>query len=187
MIKHWMSWEGGVDLTAVTVAGLSMPNVIVHVARMVHTPVGSAPAGMIFYQPDPKGPPVVMGFVSTNEKVGQYFGPNIFKGTPFENAPVLVGSIEITTDLDNTQGASVTSIVKAGPITLSARLSGLKAMELINREPMAMPPFHQQGLEASAQQAVLRVNGEPVSIIIPPTGISGGPAAVWSASGIYAR
>lgn len=50
-VKQWMSWDGGVDLVAVTSAGLSMPNVIVHVARMVHTPVGSVsiiipPAGI---------------------------------------------------------------------------------------------------------------------------------------------
>ena len=37
-IKNWMSWEGGVDLVAMTKPGLSMPNVILHVARMVHTP-----------------------------------------------------------------------------------------------------------------------------------------------------
>ena len=43
-ISKWMSWEGGVDLVAVTSPDLQMPNVIVHVARMVHTPVGSAPS-----------------------------------------------------------------------------------------------------------------------------------------------
>lgn len=47
--ENWMAWEGGVDLIAKTSGDLAMPNVIVHVARMVHTPVGSAPAGMLFY------------------------------------------------------------------------------------------------------------------------------------------
>jgi len=42
-VTQWMSWEGGVDLIAVTAPDVAMPNVIVHVARMVHTPVGSAP------------------------------------------------------------------------------------------------------------------------------------------------
>src|SRR5688572_18542458 len=63
-ITSWMSWEGGVDLCAATQGGLAMPNVIIHVARMVHTPNGSAPAGMILYQPDPAAPPLVMGFCS---------------------------------------------------------------------------------------------------------------------------
>ena len=63
-MTRWMSWEGGVDLVAVTAPGLEMPNVIVHVARMVHTPVGSAPAGSVLWQPDPAAAPVVCGFVS---------------------------------------------------------------------------------------------------------------------------
>jgi hypothetical protein len=59
-----MSWEGGVDLVAATTEGLAMPNVLIHVARMVHTPAGSAPSGMVLYQPDPAAPPAVIGFVS---------------------------------------------------------------------------------------------------------------------------
>lgn len=31
-----MAWEGGVDLVALTLPGLAIPNVIVHVARQVH-------------------------------------------------------------------------------------------------------------------------------------------------------
>ena len=57
-MKNWMSWEGGVDLIAKTSAEIEMPNVIVHVARMVHTPVGSAPGGMLFWQPDPAAAPL---------------------------------------------------------------------------------------------------------------------------------
>lgn len=182
-VKQWMSWEGGVDLVAVTSAGLSMPNVIVHVARMVHTPVGSAPAGMILFQPDPKAMPVAMGFISTNEKVGQYFGPNIFAGTPFEKAPVLKATIDIQTDLPG----SVSSVVKVGAITFEVQLSGLAQLEAITRAPAAMPPFQQQVLEASAGKATLKVDGKDVSIIIPPAGISGGPAAVWSPAGTYSR
>jgi hypothetical protein len=58
-VSSWMSWEGGVDLVAATSPGSPLPNLIVHVARMVHTPVGSAPSGMVLWQPDPKGPPAV--------------------------------------------------------------------------------------------------------------------------------
>ena len=62
-ITNYMSWVGRVDVAGVH--GLSeTPNIIVHVARMVHTPAGSAPAGMILIQPDPAAPPTLMGFIS---------------------------------------------------------------------------------------------------------------------------
>lgn len=181
-IHHWMSWEGGVDLVVATQSGLPMPNVIVHVARMVHTPVGSAPAGLVMYQPDPARPPMAMGFVSPDPKVGAYFGANIFAGTPFEKAPVLKAQIEIFHDL-NSCGAQVV----IGDITLRTTLSGLKPLELVHRQPAPMTPFTQQGIEAPATTAKLSVNGKEIAIMVPPVGISGGPAAVWSPMGLYAR
>lgn len=181
-IAKWMSWEGGVDLVAVTSPGLSMPNVIVHVARMVHTPVGSAPAGMVLWQPDAGAMPVVMGFVSTDPRVAAYFGPNIFAGTPFEQAPSLTGTIEIRSG----EGLCSAKVTVGGHV-LETALSELGASELIHRAPAAMPPFWQQGVEAAAKRATLSVDGKPVSIIVPPVGISGGPAATWSPCGVYAR
>jgi len=182
-IKQWMSWEGGVDLAAVTDARLQQPNVIVNVARVVHTPVGSAPAGLVFWQPDATQPPKFAGFVSTDEKVGAYFGPNIFAGTPFEQAPVTKADIRITTNLPGSASARV----EVAGLVFEMTLSGLGSMETINRPPAAMPPFAQMGIEAVATKAELKVNGQPVTVIIPPIGISGGPAAVWAPSGIYAR
>ncbi len=181
-ITSWMSWEGGVDLVAVTQDGLAMPNVIVHVARMVHTPAGSAPAGMLFWQPDPTAAPVVIGFVSTDAKVGAYFGPQIFAGTPFENAPVVNGTIEI-----ESAAGRVASRVKAGGFLFEVEMTALGMLEHINRPPGAMTPFTQDVLEAVAGSVTLKVNGAPVSIIVPPVGISGGPAAVYAAAGLYAR
>jgi hypothetical protein len=180
--QHWMSWEGGVDLVACTQPGLAMPNVIVHLARLVHTPVGSAPSGIVFYQPDPSAPPVVVGFVSTDPKVGAYFGPKIFAGTPFEQAPVLSAKIEITTGSDFV-GATIT----VGSHTFRTRLSGLGQLELVQRAPAAMTPFTQQGLEATAAKAQLWVNDVEIPLIVPPVGISGGPAAVSAPTGLYAR
>ena len=58
---------------------------------------------------------------------------------------------------------------------------------LINREPSAMPPFYQQGVELHATDVTLKVNGAVVDIIIPPVGITGGPASVVSPNGVYAR
>jgi hypothetical protein len=182
-INNWMAWEGGVDMCAVTDSSLSMPNILIHVARLVHTPVGSAPAGMILYQPDPQGQPLAFGFISPNLAVGRYFGPNIFAGTPFEQAPVVEAGIEINVDYPH----SVSSIVKIGDILFETALSGLGSLELINRPPAAMPPFAQQGLESAAQNVSLKVNGKDIRIIIPPVGISGGPGAVFSSCGVYAR
>lgn len=181
-VTKWMSWEGGVDLVAVTKPDLQMPNVIVHLGRMVDTPVGGAPSGMIFWQPDTNAMPLVFGFVSTDSKVGAYFGPNIFAGTPFEQAPVLNASIDIQIGATSAYAKCVT-----GDYIFEIELSDFSAPYLINREPAAMPPFYQQGVEIHARKASLKVNGKSIDIIIPPVGISGGPASVVSPNGVYAR
>ena len=181
-MNDWMAWENGVDLVALTTESAAAPNVIVHVARMVHTPVGSAPSGMIFWQPDSAAAPVVMGFVSTDPVVGAYFASHIFAGTPFEQAPALDAKIDISID-----GSTASARVEVAGHVFVATLHGLSAAGLIHREPAATSPFTQQGLESVASSATLTVDGQEVSVIVPPVGISGGPAAVLSACGIYAR
>lgn len=181
-ISNWMSWEAGVDLVGLTDASLAQPNVIVHVARVVHTPVGSAPAGMIFWQPDPGAAPVVVGFVSSNPAVGAYFGPKIFAGTPFEQAPVLDAEIVI-----RGEGETASARVVVGGHVFEVALAGLGDAELISRDPAATAPFFQQGLERVASSATLVVDGNPVEVTVPLIGISGGPAAVFSPNGLYAR
>ena len=177
-----MSWEGGIDLAGVTSPDLQMPNLIVHLGRMVNTPAGNAASGMILWQPDPNGAPAVMGFVSTDQKVGEYFGPNIFNGTPFEQAPVLTAEIKIDISADK-----ATSVCKVSGYTFEVEMSDFSAPYLISREPAAMPPFHQQGVEIHARKTTLKINGELINLIIPPVGITGGPASVVSPNGIYAR
>lgn len=181
-VSKWMSWEGGIDLVAVTSPGLQMPNVIVHLGRMVNTPVGNAPSGMILWQPDPNAMPAVMGFVSTNPEVGKYFGPNIFAGTPFEAAPVLHSKIDIQISADK-----ALSICEVGGYTFEVGMSDFSDPYLIDRKPSAMPPFHQQGVEIHARKVSLKINGEEINIIVPPVGITGGPASVVSPNGVYAR
>jgi hypothetical protein len=181
-VSQWMSWEGGVDLVALTSPDLQMPNVIVHLARMVHTPVGSAPSGMVFWQPDPSAAPLVMGFVSTDPTVGAYFGPHIFAGTPFEAAPVLMATIDIR--IENGMACS-TCIV--GDTTFEVTMNALSDPYLIHREPAAMSPFVQQGVEQACGETILKVNGTIIDIVIPPVGITGGPASVVAPNGLYAR
>jgi hypothetical protein len=149
---------------------------------MVNTPVGNAPSGMILWQPDPGAMPAVMGFVSTNEEVGKYFGPNIFAGTPFETAPVLSASIDIKIEADKAVSTCV-----VGGYTFEVEMSDFSDPYLIDRKPAAMPPFYQQGVEIHARKVSLKVNGESINIIVPPIGITGGPASVVAPNGVYAR
>jgi hypothetical protein len=179
-ISNWMSWEGGVDVVGVTDASMTQPNVIVHVARMVNTPVGSAPSGMILWAPSPDE--MLTGFVSSDATVGDYFGPKIFAGTPFEQAPTLVGQIDIQIG-ENT----ATSRVEVGGHVFEVEFSDLGPQEVISREPGGMTPFTQQGLERKAGAVRLKVDGVEIPLFVPETGITGGPGAVVSACGVYAR
>lgn len=182
VINSWMSWEGGVDLIGKTNEQLEAPNVIVHVARIVHTPVGSAPGGMIFWQPDATAPPLAFGFVSTDAKVAGYFASHIFVGTPFEGAPAILGTIDIQIDAEQ-----ATARVEIPGFVFESHLSHFSEAGLIHRAPMATAPFYQQGVEAAAAHACLKVNGSEVPLVIPAVGITGGPCAVVAACGVYAR
>lgn len=182
-VTQWMSWEGGVDLVATTVPGGEQPNVIVHIARLVHTPVGSAASGMVFYQPDPTQSPRFMGFVSTDPTVGAYFGPKIFAGTPFEQAPALSATIEVNVNLPDTVGVRVT----IEGFVIETTLGQLGALEAVHRAFGDPLPFTQQALEAAASQQSLIINGEPITIYPLAVGLSGGASAVWSPAGIYSR
>lgn len=170
----WMSWEDGVDVMGMTEAGLAAPNVIVHVAGMVHTPVGSAPSGMIFYQPDPKGAPEVMGFLSSDPTVAAYFGPNIFAGTPFEQAPSLTGEITVAS-----ADGEITAHAEVGGHSFDVRLSDLADAAPIDRAAGDPMPFTQKGTEAQAKSS-LEVDGQPVEIVQYADSVS-------APCGVYAR
>ncbi len=177
-----MSWEAGVDLVACTDPTLTQPNLIVHLARLVHTPRGSASAGMVLYQPDPCVAPRAVGFVCADEKIGAYFGPTLFAGTPFAGAPFLAARLAVEV------GPSfVGATVSLAGLELRTRLEALGPLTLVQRTPTNLTPFYQQGVEAAATRARLWVNGEEVSLVLPSFGLSGGPAAVFSPTGLYAR
>ncbi len=181
-VSDWMAWEGGMDVAGVTDASYKMPNVIFHVANMVSTPAGKAASGMILYRPDTLQAPIVMGFVSTNKTVGDYFGPKIFAGTPFEKAPTVMATFDIKYD----DKGAVAKVV-AGGHTFECSMTDLGKPYLINRAMGSPMPFYQQGVERTASKTVLKVDGKEVNLIIPPVGIGGGPGAVVSINGVYAR
>lgn len=180
-VTKWMSWEGGVDLVGLSNENVAMPNVIVHVARMVNTPLGSAPSGMILL-PDETGAPKVMGFVSADKTVGDYFGANIFAGTPFESAPTIIGEIAVETNFPKL----AKTVIKMEGYEIVLELSDLGKQNRVNRQSPNLP-FHDDSIEAAAGKVKLTVNGEEIKVIVPPVGMSGGPAAVFSATGIYSR
>ena len=161
MISAYMSWSDGVDLVAFSTLGPAMPNVLVHCARMLHTPVGSAPAGMILI-PDEKNPekPRAVGFVSPDPDVAAYLGPKIFAGPPFEKAPVLIGPVDVTLSLSQKR-ASV-RIAVAGFI-IESSLSSLGRLRSADR-PAGNLPFSEHAIEAKAAAAAITVNGQPLAL-----------------------
>ena len=180
-LSSWMSWEGGVDLIAMTKPGLAGPNLILHVARMVHTPVGSAPSGLVLWQPDPAAAPVVAGFISTDPKVGAYFGPHIFAGTPFEQMPVLTAKVSV-----ETSPTQARSVIEAGGHVFTVTLTNLAPISRVVREPGAFP-FHQLGVESAASTVAVTIDGKPVEVIVPLPHPTGGPSAVYAQAGVYTR
>ena len=92
------------------------------------------------------------------------------------------GSINIEITADN----AIATCVVSG-YTFEVEMTDFTTPYLIDRQPSAMPPFHQQGVEIHAQKVSVKINGEVINIIVPPVGITGGPASVISPNGVYAR
>ena len=180
-VHSWMAWEGGVDLVALSSHEARQPDVIVHVARVVHTPRGSAAAGLILLPDfdDLKSPPQLSAFVCEDENIGAYFGAQIFAGTPFENAPCQLARIEI----DNNENSAVGRI-QVGALSVEVHLHELGIKKRVQREPESLP-FFQSGVERQAGRVELVVDGTKREIVVPAVGISGGPAAVFSPCGLY--
>ncbi|MCC6624598.1 MAG: hypothetical protein IT385_25340 [Deltaproteobacteria bacterium] len=179
---RWMAWHGGVDLFGTT-GGAEHPNVLIHVAERVATPVGAAPSGMILWQPDPKAPPELFGFLSTDETtVGPWFGPQIFAGTPFEQAPTLKAKIQIVRG-----EGSVTAKIEVGKRKLELTLSELGPTMYMNRAPSAQTPFYQNGVERAVGKVVVKVDGKVFEVTPAPMNPTGGPGAVYAEFGSYAR
>ena len=180
-VNHWMSWEGGVDLAA-QYEGKETSMVLAHVAAMVHTPVGSAPAGMVLFQESADDAPSLMGFISTDQSVADYFGPNIFAGTPFESAPGLVAEINVTRG-----DSSCSAEVKVGDTHIAMTLGDLGPTIRSTRDASDHTPFTEQMLERIAGTASLQVNGEEIALSIPDATPGSAPPVAYTPTGIYSR
>lgn len=180
--KHWIAWEGGVNLIAKTSDKLDSPNMIFHAGQVVHTPLGSAALGMFLWQPDPAAPPVRFGFVSAVPKVSAYLSDEMFAGTPFQGAPNLSGNV--STEIAD---GKATARLEIPGYNVEINLEDLSLPYLVQRSPTPTAPFHQHLLEAVAGKATLTVNDEPVEIVVSGSGIMGGPSAFTAPLGLYTR
>lgn len=181
--QNWMSWFDGVDAVLFTQEGLPMPNVLVHTAQAVNTPIGSTPAGMLIFNPELTETPKYFGFICEDEEIGRYFGPHIFAGTPFENAPVIKAAIEVKQDFPN----SAVTRITIGDDVIEMALSDFDDAQYYDRAPTDMTPFQQKVIEAMARKAEVKFNGKVIETILPPAGIGGGLPAAFAPTGIYFR
>lgn len=182
-VTQWMCWEGALHLAATTRPGFEQPNLVLHVARLVSTPVGSAPAGWIEWSPEPNRPPALFGFLCMDALVGSYFAPKIWAGTAYEKAPVVSGQISFATKLPHAASARV----QVGGHVFEVALDALGPQQLVQRTVGHPMPFAQQGVEAAAGAVALRVNGQSVTPTVAKHSTLGGPGASWSACGVFAR
>jgi len=175
----FLSWHDGVDAMLKPTPDSPMPNVLIHVARMVNTPLGICSAGMILINPQNKEVPDFFGFVAENKELGQYYGTNIFKGTPFEQAPVFKAEISLRVDFPN----KVKAKIVAAKHTIELELSDFDTAQYYDR-PGGMP-FHQNVIEAKAKKAVFKFDRKMIAGELPPEGLAGGLPACYAPTGIY--
>jgi hypothetical protein len=95
---------------------------------------------------------------------------------------VILGSVVI----DISEERATARVVIPG-IMFESHLAEFAETTMIHREPLSTAPLYQQWLEAAAGHACLKVNGKKIGLVIPPSGITGGPCAVVAACGLYAR
>lgn len=175
----FLAWHDGVDAMLKPAPDAPLPNVLVHTARMVCTPMGICKAGMILINPDNKEVPDFFGFVAEDLEIGQYFGPRIFKGTPFEQAPVHLASMSFDVDFPG----QVTCRVEAADHVIELALSDFDKALFYHRPP-AMP-FTQNVVEARAKQAVFTFDGQVIDGELPAQGMAGGLPACYAPTGLY--
>jgi len=156
-LNHWMSWESGMEVTAATAH--EAPSLVLHLARMLHTPVGSARGGMLLWQPDPRGAPLALCSVTTDSRVGDYCRSHIFAGTLFGNAPPVLGDISIEVHPDD-----VFARIDIPGFIFELRLSGIATPALSDSLPTPSSPCHQKAIRSEIHRTTLKLNGRTVDL-----------------------
>ncbi len=176
----FLAWHDGVDAMLKPTPDSPMPNVLVHVGRCVNTPTGICSAGMVLINPENREMPDFFGFIAEDEELGKYYGPKIFKGTPFENAPVHKADFTFDFDFPN---KSAVKIVASGH-TIELELSEFDPATYYDRPATGMP-FRQNVIEARAHKAIFKFDGKVIGGELPPEGLAGGLPGCYSPTGIY--
>ncbi len=176
----FLAWTDGVDAMLKPSEDAPLPHVMVHTARTTSTPWGNAPGGMLLINPDMKEVPDFFGFVCAAEELGKYYGLKIFKGTPFENAPVFKGNIE----MNITFPGNVSVRIEVAGHICELEMSDFEPAQYYNRDPFPMP-FRQNVVEAKAKSATFKWDGKIIGGVLPKTGIGSGLPACYSPSGMY--
>lgn len=176
----FLAWTDGVDAMLKPSDDAPLPHVLVHVARITNTPWGHAPAGMLLINPQMKEVPDFFGFICAYEELGKYFGPKIFKGTPFEHAPVFKAEINI----DVSFPGNVRARIAVDGHLCELEMSDFDAAQYYNREPFPMP-FRQNVIEAKANSATFKWDGQIIGGVLPSTGLGDGLPACYSPTGMY--
>lgn len=182
--QEFMAWMDGVDAMLKPTPDSPLPHVLVHVAREVITPLGSCAAGMLLLNPDLKEVPDLFCFIAEDPEIGGYFGPKIFAGTPFEQAPVFTAAIRVNSTFPGKVVADI-HVDALIPYDITLEMSNFDPAQYYDR-PGGMP-FRQNVIEAKANTAKFIINGRDVSQPLPPEGIAGGLPACYSPAGLYIR
>ena len=183
MANSWMAWLNGLNAVLFTKEGLPQPNIIFHIADAMSTPVGTTRGGMLFYRPEGDEKPRIAAFVAEDERVGRFLGPNLFQGTPFENAPVVKARMR----LGFMYPKSAMAIVEAGGDRFELELADFGEAAFAERAPSAEVPYTRSGMEAAAKRAVFKFNGVAVPVVVPPAGPGGSPPVCFAPGGVYRR
>jgi hypothetical protein len=176
----FLSWHDGVDAMLKPTPDSPLPHVLVHVARLTNTPMGICAGGMLLINPEMKAVPDLFCFIATDEAMGSYYGPKVFKNTPFENAPVMKADIRITVLFPG----NVRAHIEVGGHLVELEISDFDPARYYDRAPSPMP-FRQNVIEARAKSATFKFNGQIIGGELPPTGIGEGLAACYSPAGLY--
>ncbi len=176
----YLSWTDGVDALLKPSADAPLPHVLIHVAAITSTPWGMAPGGMLLINPELKEMPDFFGFICADEELGKYYGPKIFKGTPFENAPVYKADIKVEVKFPG----NVYARIEVDGHLCELEMNSFDEAKYYNRDPFPMP-FRQNVVEARAASATFKWDGRIIGGELPETGIGSGLPACYSPNGMY--
>lgn len=152
MSDVYASWEGGLDLMAVTDASHRRPDLVVRIARVLRTPHGIAPAAQISWNIGPDDCPEYKAFLSPDPDVARWHEDVV---GPESGIEAKVASVEIQETADG-----VVARLEFAWHQLEIRLRALAPVEVFDRS-LPDAPVRVAGLESLAAIVELKLDGKP--------------------------